>query len=593
MRAYLALSTGGPTRIPPEVLARIREVAPRCVPVPAHDLRAEEWVSDDGATALLGWTNEPAHPLLPPLITEHAGRVLGHCGYLGDPGDDRRLLESTDLAGTAEGLGGCFSLFRAGPGGFEAVTSITRVCPVYHATSGGLHLAGSRALLVHLATNRTPVLDVPALQPMVRHGFFATDETPFAGVRALPNAASLTVEADGIVTIIERSFPEQAPPPRTAKEARALLARPAEALLAAVEPLRRHSDPVRLALSGGRDSRLLAAVLHAAGVPFHTRTHGFPDHPDPILAARVAGILGVEHRFEPTAPTAARDSIEVEHPLVRAHHVIRMCEGMTSAYESVDRHEPYTLAPRTSGSGGETLRGGFLYDQDDISPKALQRRVRSIFLSAEGFATPEANDRARLHHERWASEAGPDALDKLYLFYRTGRWIVGSHTATLMNSTYYHPFFDNRVVREMLTLPALWRHSEEPFHGLISLLAPKLRDVPTEGKRWRFERTGARRLSEFRARRNRAPLVPTGRTSSFNWRKSYDPGFLAILRDQVMNGPRELFDIVNETKAKEHFASVPTSWSNQIWHIYTLSVLLSNDWQSTPPDLPRVRIPLP
>ncbi|MCW2915100.1 MAG: hypothetical protein JWN52_3168 [Actinomycetia bacterium] len=58
-------------------------------------------------------------------------------------------------------------------------------------------------------------------------------------------------------------------------------------------------------------------------------------------------------------------------------------------------------------------------------------------------------------------------VDHLYLRYRTGRWIVGSHTATLMNSPYYQPFFDNRVVREALALPAEWRHSEEPFYHLI------------------------------------------------------------------------------------------------------------------------------
>jgi len=41
------------------------------------------------------------------------------------------------------------------------------------------------------------------------------------------------------------------------------------ALIQAVRPLADHGEPVRLAPSGGRDSRLMAAVLHAAGVPFH------------------------------------------------------------------------------------------------------------------------------------------------------------------------------------------------------------------------------------------------------------------------------------------------------------------------------------
>ncbi|GAA4891874.1 hypothetical protein [Streptomonospora salina] len=39
----------------------------------------------------------------------------------------------------------------------------------------------------------------------------------------------------------------------------------AEALTASVEPVRRHGEAVSLSLTGGRDSRLVAAVLHAPG----------------------------------------------------------------------------------------------------------------------------------------------------------------------------------------------------------------------------------------------------------------------------------------------------------------------------------------
>jgi hypothetical protein len=131
-------------------------------------------------------------------------------------------------------------------------------------------------------------------------------------------------------------------------------------------------------------------------------------------------------------------------------------------------------------------------------------------------------------------------VDHLYLRYRIGRWIVGSHTATLMNSPSYQPFFDNRVVREALALPAEWRHSEEPFYHLIRLLEPSLAEIPPEGKRWRFERERPRRLAGWRAWRSRAAVTPVGRTAGFNWRKQYDEGFQSIMREQILGGPREL-----------------------------------------------------
>jgi hypothetical protein len=254
------------------------------------------------------------------------------------------------------------------------------------------------------------------------------------------------------------------------------------------------------------------------------------------------------------------------------------------------------MEPGTSGSGGETLRGGFLYDQEDVTPAGLRRRVRSIFCAGEGFLTPAANERARAEHAVWADRAradGFDALDKLYLFYRTGRWIVGSHTATLMNSPFYHPFFDNRVVRETLTLPAEWRHSEEVFFRLIEILAPQLADIPPEGKRWRFDRGFSWRPSELRARYRRRPVVPTGGSSGFDWRKSFDENFLALLRERFLAAPRALFDVVAEPRAKELFSGAPRQWTHQIWHIYTLSVMLSGEWREAPPVLPEVTIPIP
>ncbi|MCP2341550.1 asparagine synthase-related protein [Actinomadura rupiterrae] len=504
-------------------------------------------------------------------------------------------------------LGGCFALFRADAIGAEAATAFARVNPVYYAETAECHVVGSRALLVHLVARASatgllrppPALDVAAMQPMVRHGFYTNDETPFDGVRALPAAATLTIRPAG-ARITQQEFPEPEPAPRSTSAARARIAGLAEALLAAARPIARHGQPVELALSGGRDSRLMAAVLTAAGVPITARTHGFPDDPDVILAQRIARALGIDHHVdhhrELTVSQQRPDAIVVEHPLARAHHVIGMCEGMTSAYERIDNPTPYALVPRTSGSGGETLRGGFLYDQHDQSQPALERRVKTIFRSADAFLTPDAQARAANDHAPWAERArrdAPDVLDKLYLLYRSGRWIVGSHTATLLNGPYYHPFFDNRVVRHALMLPATWRSSEEVVFRLLEHLAPPLVNIPPEGQRWRFEQERARSLRDWWGWRQREALRPHGRTAGFNWRKHYDDGFLSLLRDQVMTGPRELFDIVDEVQCKKLFAQPPTGWHNQIWHIFTLSVLLTGSWRTERPDLPDVTIPIP
>jgi hypothetical protein len=82
-------------------------------------------------------------------------------------------------------------------------------------------------------------------------------------------------------------------------------------------------------------------------------------------------------------------------------------------------------------------------------------------------------------------------------------------------------------------------------------------------------------------------------TSGFNWRKSFDENFLDLLREQLVSAPRELFDVVDEAQAKQLFSQVPRGWVHQIWHIYTLGVLLSGSWREPEPELPPVTIPVP
>jgi hypothetical protein len=588
------------------VLDAARRAADAAIPVPKQHLRGTEWRSANSSVALLAWSNEPRTAPFPEPLIAAGGRVLGYCGYLGDQADEGRLLEMGVLDGRVDDLGGCFSVFRAGPHGFAAATSIARACPVYYAAAGGLRLAGSRALLVHLTaraaqtgiTAPAPAYDLAALQAMIRHGYFTSEETPFEGVSAVPNAATLTARVAEPMRVARRPLPEPAPPPGGRRAARRQAEPLAEALTQAVRPFTRHDRPVRLALSGGRDSRLIAAALHAAGVPFFGATHGMPEHADVVLARRVARTLGVECEV---APTTLRDgAVVVPHPMGRAHRVVRVCEGMNSAYEGVNGWAPYDPEPRTSGSGGERLRGGFLADQRDLTDAGVRKRLQTIFLAQQHLVTDEGNAWARKHHDEWCARyesvgpgGGLDVLDRLHMFYRTGRWLAGSHTATLMNWAYYHPFLDNRVVRAALSLSVEWRLTEEPVALAMNALAPALRDIPFEGRRWRFEQGGPRTLWRRPAWRRRA-TPPVTRTGGFNWRRSYDAGFAEILRRQIMEGPPELFEIADRAAVAAHLAEVPPKRPSQSWNLYTLSVLLSDAWRADlPGDLPAVTVPLP
>ncbi|MFC7644271.1 asparagine synthase-related protein [Streptosporangium lutulentum] len=350
---------------------------------------------------LLAWSNEGDAHRDPGLLIEANGHAVGVNGYLADPADGARLLAGEH----ADTLGGCFAVFRAGAGELSAMTTVTRACPVFYAENDEVHVVGSRALQVRLATRGGVRWNAPGLQSMIRQGYFLSDETPFDGVSALPPSSELLVR-DGSRVIRTEALPRAEAVPEGARLKRAGVETLASALLAAVEPVRNATEPVNLALTGGRDSRLMAALLHAARIPFRATTNGLDDHPDVIIARRIARSLRIEHTVIAPKRTERKDAILVDHPLVRTLETLRTCEGMTSAYESIVGYLPYSPKPTMNGQSGEILRGGFLYSQGNLAPKALARRVDAFF-SRTARCSPTRPTRTpgnwRLRGRRWTT----------------------------------------------------------------------------------------------------------------------------------------------------------------------------------------------
>ncbi|WP_214409445.1 asparagine synthase-related protein [Sphaerisporangium fuscum] len=619
MRVHLAVAAkraGVP--LPPVVLDAARQAITRAFPVPAETVTASEWRSAAGDTALLSWSNEPeGHGL--PIVCSGAGRVAGLTGHLAEPAEVDRLLAAPRLGETTARTGGVFSIFRAGEGEVGAATGLTRACPVYYAETSDVHVVGSRALLVHLAAraaetaSRRPeiVWDLPALESMVRVGYFLSDETPFLGVGALPPAAEIVVTA-GRRTIGAAPLPPTRPAPSGRRAVRAQVDELADALLAAVRPLRDTPEPVRLSLTGGRDSRLLAALLHRADIPFVTATSGQDDSPDVVIARQVADALGVRHDVARPKRSEDGEALVVPHPLVRGHNVLFACEGMISVYENIPNGVRFDPTPRMSGHGGEILRGGFLQNQADPDPKAIRRRVDGFFGKNTDLLTEEAKEHARALASPWQDRCrddGAKVLDDLYLTYRVGRWHAASRASLLRGQNPVPPFLDNLVVRTALSMDPMWRRSEELIHGVITAFAPSLRDVPIEGTPWRFTTDSPARGLMDRLRR-RFATTPGGPSEAgpsraapgekpWNWRTKPSRELTDLLCAAV-NGAREapgtdgLARIVDGAGAARLPELLVKQRMDVLWHLYTVSVMLTDAF-STPvaPGLPPLRIPSP
>ncbi|MFI6291739.1 asparagine synthase-related protein [Nonomuraea sp. NPDC050790] len=584
VRVYLGLAAKG-SAIDPRVLDRARSVIETAFPVPPDVIRGQEWHGQ--GVSLFAWSNEPDDSRRPPLLHSQDGGVIGVNGHLADPADVTRLPDPE--------VGGCFSTWTARDRELSAATAANRICPVFYAETTGLHVVGSRALLVHLAAQPDERLafDVMALQTMVRSGYFLSDETPYLGVAALPPNARIDVRG-GSRTVTRQELPQAAPAPTTRREKRAALDELAAALMATVEPLRAAAEPVNLALTGGRDTRILAALLHAAKLPFRVTTNGLDTHPDVILARRIAAELKLEHTVIAPPQTEDRDAMLVEHPLERAWETLRTCEGMTSAYESIVGYLPYSSTPTMSGQGGETLRAGSLnLLQSDLSDKALLRRIGATFLKDERLFTTAANEHARQQARPWQERENKlEALHHIYLSYRVGRWQASARAGALRRGDSVRPYLDNRVVRAALSLDQRWALSEEPIYSLVLRFAPRLRDVPIEGKPWRFVEGQTKRWPWSHVP---PPHLPTARTGGgWSWRTSPGPALTDVLREQVLGSLDALEPIVNPDEVRALFAEPVVTKPAAAWNLYTVSTLLTGLYPGKRPEgLERVTVHRP
>ncbi|MFI6318090.1 asparagine synthase-related protein [Nonomuraea sp. NPDC050556] len=490
-----------------------RDAARAAFPVPWDTVTPGEWRAPEDRSALLAWSNEGADAL----------------GLRG---------------GGAEGVSGA-ATFKASPDGIEAATSLIPADPVYYAETDELHVIGNRALLVHLVANGRVEYDVLALQSMARQGYFLSEETPFTGVRALPPNSTLEV-SHGISRLTTRDLPHG--------DSRTGVDDLASALLNALTPLRSTQEPVRLTLTGGRDSRLIAAMLHAADIPFTATTYGTDRDPDVVIARRIAKQLGVDHQV---ISQAREGQVTVTHPLDRARDIVRVCEGMTSAYENVVPYAPFTAKPTMGGQAGEILRGGYLSGMASIASPAVTRKVNTLFQGSSALFTAEANEHAASLAAPWQSD-NPRILDHLYVRYRTGRWHAAARTGALRRGTQVQPYLDAAVARIALATDPEWRWSERPVHDLIAHFSPRLARIPLQGKPWRFTK------HRWWHRK------PTPDAPVWNWRHDAADHLYGTVRNS-----EPLARIV-------HMDRLPDASPTTLWHLYTVAVLLSEDL-TTPP----------
>jgi hypothetical protein len=454
---------------------------------------------------------------------------------------------------------------------------------VYLAEVPGAVIVADRAIWAAWTASRLDAHDPLHVAALLNPGFPLGSVTPFTGVSALTGSTTLHL-LNGALTRLAAPVGAKALGPVAGDRlagggtagsggARAV----ADALVAAVAQLADAAAPVELSLTGGKDSRLIAAALVVAGVPVVARTHGFADHPDVVVAAEIARRLGIEHIVR--TPAAPGQQVDV---LGRIRATVLVADGMLSAFENVGRPDPADSPVVTAGGhGGELLRGGYAETAAGRPSAAgglraalgparraarateLLRRLTSKHLGlirkgpAAGYVASLAPWTAAL------ARSPLHALDDFYLVNRAGRWSAAARQAYLIRERLVQPLFDDRVVLAARAVPLADRISGALSAAVLAELCPALVDVPLAGKPTAAKAPGAA-----------AAQAP------FDWRRQYGEAIASLLRDYTLDlgAPAGLFAVVNRSAA-ERLLAPPHADPATVWALATLACLLSADYR--------------
>jgi hypothetical protein len=462
--------------------------------------------------------------------------------------------------------------------GLHARTGVTRVDPVYLAEIPGAVLVSDRASWAAAVAGRLAEPDPVMAAAFLSLGYPVGAATPFRGVRALGGQRQLRVTG---------GRPTAASAPGNGTRADGSYGAVAAALVDAVRPLGERGVPVELSLTGGKDSRLIAAALTAAQVPFRARTHGFASHPDVVVAAMIAGQLGVEHVVtEPrlAAPERAPDEGDV---LARLRSAVLVSDGMLSAFENVGRPDPrLTVSPvQTGGHGGELLRGGY-------APAAWSARrparawseargtelFRRMVTRRLGLLRPAAAGAYLASLAPFAASLprGPlRTLDDFYLVNRAGRWSAAARQAYLLREPLVQPFFGDQVVRAARAVPLPDRITDRLHRGVLEVLCPELLDLPLAESSWK----SGPRIPPVRAAAAAATGTAGEASADADWRQAYGDQMARLLRDYALDlgAAGGMFEIVRRSAAERALAP-PQADSHAAWALATLAALVSGDW---------------
>ncbi|GAA1840635.1 hypothetical protein [Asanoa iriomotensis] len=367
------------------------------------------------------------------------------------------------------------------------------MCRLFTAKADGVTVVCTRPSLVAAFLHGTAAPDLDGWASYAVCGHFGGELSPIRGVRQLRPGERMTgrrreggwevasTHRPGVDDLVANGFAAQARPVRESLDA---AADALKTTAASIHDL--YGDRIILGLSGGKDSRLIAASLVAAG-----RLPRFVTNEDTRAEGEIARQL--------VALLREKRGLAPEHTLQLAGApanvlTVGLAERARRLQRQHDYQFPSTYLARPAQRGrlperprGATFTGaagelatGYWYPPADSDVPPDQAAVHRLLAAAPpGFATEEASagERRRVtalvEHAKEVGLRDLHLIDYLYLVERVRRWYTSAYTTGMVT-----PFLSPGFVAATFALTAAQKRERLLHTGLIRRLVPEWSEVP-------------------------------------------------------------------------------------------------------------------
>ena len=600
MKSFIAISSKG--KINPQMIEKARNILETFYRIdpPNYDVV----ISDNGKNAIIIASNEPNQ------FVRNGKMVAVSSGYI--PNCEKKLrglVASIDPTRYVANTNGTFAicLMNTDSGYMSIYNSFMRMEPVYYSQDrNGVYVANRAVFVNLLAKNRTSIeYDISNMGAFASAGYYVSEYTPFKDVNVMPINSELQLK-NGKMKI--SSIDDTAQLIGTKKNpTSADYYDLAQALIDSTDGIDT-SAQISLALTGGKDSRLLAAVFSAAGYPIETFTNGFENHPDVIVAKRVAKHLGVSHKLN--VPQVFNDekskvNFVLADMFAPSLEKIFQSEGMISVYENLGPpYRPNTVVNTQKisigGNGGAILKGGFAKVYKECNEDDFNKFKGNFCWGCENLFLPHQQKVFYNQLSEYLNSplSYADVMDRFYFKLRNGRWGASGNSSVIVPRKIVKPFFDSVFAKKCMMIDINLRKNDMANYQILKHINPALTDIPFADDRWGFEHDGPID-GNMLAWNRRAPVEGQKfGTSGFNWREAV----FTYLKDEMYSrifAPEAamIFELIDKAKLQELFDTPDMQKlrpGKVVWNIYTLALMLSYDWwQGKFPSTEPIKVQIP